>query len=102
MNWADQLRWRERIHQQYPNLWTLRIVRKRLPFILSRLKDGESVLEIGAFNRSLEERMKKYYPRILYRSLDIDPSHRHDYRSLEEVKERFDLVLLFEVIEHLD
>ena len=102
MNWADQLRWRERIHHQYPSLWTLRIVRKRLPFILSRLKDGESVLEIGAFDRSLEERIKKYYPRILYRSLDIDPSPRHDYRSLEEVKERFDLVLLFEVIEHLD
>src|SRR3989304_1157938 len=102
MQWSEQVLWREKVHRQYPNLWTLRIVRKRLPFILRHLKDGESVLEIGAFDRSLEERLKKSYPRILYKSLDIDPSYRHDYNSFDEVKERFDLVLLFEVIEHLD
>jgi SAM-dependent methyltransferase len=33
--------------------------------------------------------------------MDIDPSYRHDYFSLEEIKETFDMVLLFEVIEHL-
>jgi SAM-dependent methyltransferase len=102
MKWSEQLSWREKVHQRYPAIWSLKIVRKRLPFILGRLKDGESVLEIGAFDRSLAERLKKSYPRILYRSLDIDPSYPHDYNSLDEVKERFDLVLLFEVIEHLD
>jgi SAM-dependent methyltransferase len=102
MHWGEQSRWREKVHQRYPAIWNLRIVKKRLPFILRHLKDGESVLEIGAFDRSLGERLKKYYPRILYKSLDIDPSYRHDYSSFEEVKERFDLVLLFEVIEHLD
>jgi SAM-dependent methyltransferase len=66
------------------------------------LKDGAAVLEIGAYNRDLEGRIKKYYPHILYKSLDIDPSYQHDYTSLEEVKEEFDMVLLFEVIEHLD
>jgi SAM-dependent methyltransferase len=77
-------------------------VRKRLPFILRYLKDGESVLEIGAYTRELEGRMKKYHPLLLYKSLDIDPSYQHDYISLEEIKEKFDMVLLFELIEHLD
>lgn len=102
VHWGDRLYWREKVHQQYPEIWDLRIVRKRVPFILRYLRDGESVLEIGAFNRSLEERLKRYYPRILYKSLDIDPSYQHDYTSFEEVREKFDMVLLFEVIEHLD
>jgi SAM-dependent methyltransferase len=77
-------------------------VRKRLPFILRYLKDGEAVLEIGAYNRDLGGRIKKYYPRIIYKSMDIDPSYYHDYSSLEEIRETFDMVLLFEVIEHLN
>lgn len=102
MHWGEKVRWREKVHQQYPEIWDLRIVRKRLPFILKYLKDGEAILEIGAYDRGLGGRIKKYYPHILYKSLDIDPSYQHDYTSIEEVKEEFDMVLLFEVIEHLD
>ena len=102
MQWGEQFQWRERVHRQYPGLWDLKIVRKRLPFILKYLKDGEVVLEIGAFDRSLEGRLKQFCPRMLYRSLDIDPTYSHEYTSLEQVQETFDLVLLFEVIEHLD
>ena len=102
VHWGEQVKWREKIHQQYPEVWNLRIVRKRLPFILKYLREGESVLEIGAYDRELGGRIKKYHPHILYKSLDIDPSYQHDYTSLGEVKEEFDMVLLFEVIEHLD
>lgn len=102
MRWSEQLRWREKVHEAYPDLRSLKIVRKRLPFLLEHLKNGETVLEIGAFNRELGERIKQYYPQTSYQSVDIDPTYSHDYSSLEEVKERFDLVLLFEVIEHLD
>jgi len=101
MNWSEQLRLRERVHQQYPDLWTLKIVKKRLPIILKYLKDGEALLEVGASNRDLEGRIKRHYPQILYKSLDIDPSYPHDYSSFEEIQETFDMVLLFEVIEHL-
>jgi len=102
MKWSEQLLFREKVHQQYPNIWSLRIVRKRLPFVLKYLKDGEAVLEIGAHNRELGERIKKQNPRILYRSMDIDPTYPHDYHSFEEIREKFDMVLLFEVIEHLN
>jgi len=102
MDWGEQFQWREKVHQQYPEVWDLRIVRKRLPFILKYLREGESVLEIGAYDRELGSRIRKYRPRTLYKSLDIDPSYQHDYTSIEEVKEEFDMVLLFEVIEHLD
>jgi SAM-dependent methyltransferase len=102
MSWSEQLALRERVHERYPEIWDLRIVRKRLPLILGHLRNGESVLEIGAYNRDLERRIRRHYPEVRYKSLDIDPALPHDYRSFDEVSERFDLVFLFEVIEHLD
>jgi SAM-dependent methyltransferase len=102
MNWGEQIQWREKVHQQYPDIWDMGIVKKRLPFILKYLKDGESVLEIGAHDRKLGDRIKKHFPHVLYKSLDIDPSYSHDYTSMDEVKEEFNMVLLFELIEHLD
>jgi len=102
MHWGEQFEWREKVHQRYHYIWGLKIVKKRLPFILKYLKDGESVLEIGAHNRGLEPRIKEYCPHILYKSMDIDPTYAHDYSSFQQIKEKFDMVLLFEVIEHLD
>jgi len=102
MDWGEQFKWRGKVHERYPEVWNLRMVRKRLPFILKYIKDGEAVLDIGAFDRSLGERLRKDRPAIVYKSLDIDPTYHHDYLSLDQVQERFDLVLLFEVIEHLD
>ena len=102
MEWGEQFKWREKVHERYSEIWDLKIVRKRLPFILKYLKDGESVLEIGAFDRSLGQRLKNDRPAIFYKSLDIDPTYHHDYFSLDQVQERFDLILLFEVIEHLE
>jgi hypothetical protein len=90
VHWGEQFQWREKVHQRYPELWDLKIVRKRLPFVLKYLKDGEWVLEIGAFDRSLESRLKQFRPQILYKSLDIDPTYRHDYTSLDQVHEKFD------------
>lgn len=102
VKWSEQLQWREKIHHQYPGIWDLKIVRKRLPFILRYLREGEAVLEIGAFDREFGGRIRRHYPKVLYRSMDIDTSYVHDYTSLEEVKDQFDMILLFEVIEHLD
>jgi SAM-dependent methyltransferase len=73
-----------------------------VPFVSRQIKDGESVLEIGAFNRDLGQRLKRIHPHIRYKSLDADSSFPHDYFSFDEIDETFDVVLLFEVIEHFD
>lgn len=101
MSWSEQLSLRERVHERYPEIWDLPIVRKRLPLILRYLRDGETVLEIGAHNRELEGRIGRHYPSVRYKSLDIDLALPHDYRNFDEITEAFDMVLLFEVIEHL-
>jgi SAM-dependent methyltransferase len=101
MEWSERSQWRQKIHERYRDLWDLKLVRKKLPITLRYLKDGETVLEIGAFNRDLEVKIKKIYHRVVYKSMDIDPAYPHDYSSFKEIRETFDMVLLFEVIEHL-
>jgi len=102
VSWSGRFAWREKVHERYPEVWDLKLVRKRLPYIASHIQDGESVLEIGASNRRLEKRLKAFHPRLRYQSMDIDPAYPHDYASYEDIRETFDVVLLFEVIEHVD
>ncbi len=102
LSWSSIFRNRAEIHKEYPSIWDLKIVRKRLPFILKYIKDGDKILDIGSSSRDLEGRIKKYLPQIIYKSMDIDREMNHDYYSLDEIKEVFDVILLFEVIEHLD
>jgi hypothetical protein len=64
-NWGEQFKARGKVHQRYPEVWNLRMVRKRLPLILKYLKDGEAVLDIGAFDRSMGDRLKKDRPAIV-------------------------------------
>ena len=102
LSWSSIFRNRADIHNIYPDIWDLKIIRKRLPFILKYIKDENKILDIGASSRDLEIRIKKHRPQIVYKSMDIDREGVHDYYSLDEVEETFDVVFLFEVIEHLD
>jgi len=70
--------------------------------MLRYINDGDKILDIGASSRDLENRIKKHRPQVVYKTMDIDREGVHDYYSLDEVEETFDVVLLFEVIEHLD
>jgi len=60
MDWGEQILWREKVHQRYPDVWDMGIVKKRLPFILKHLKDVESVIEIGPHDRKLGDQISHH------------------------------------------
>jgi SAM-dependent methyltransferase len=101
LSWSKLFEYREQIHYRYPEIWDLRILRKRFPLMVKTIQDSEKVLDIGASNRNLQERLKRHFPKLIYKSMDIDREQFHDFYSLEEIQESFDVVFLFEVIEHL-
>jgi SAM-dependent methyltransferase len=101
-SWSRLFEHRDKIHEKYPEIWDLKILRKRFPLMLEMIRDGERVLDMGASNRNLESRLKRHFPSLIYKSMDIDRERFHDFYSLEEIRECFDVVFLFEVIEHLD
>ena len=102
VSWSKLFTYRDEIHGRYPEIWDLKILRKRFPLMLENIRDGEKILDIGASNRNLEERLKRHYPNLIYKSMDVDRGQVHDFYSLEEIQETFDVVFLFEVIEHLE
>jgi len=101
-SWSKLFEYRDQIHQYYPVIWDLKILRKRFPLMVKMIQDGEKVLDIGASHRNLQERLKRHFPKLIYKSMDIDREQFHDFYSLEEIQESFDVIFLFEVIEHLN
>ncbi len=102
ISWSRFFGYRDEIHDRYPEIWDLKILRKRFPLMLKTIQDGERILDIGASNRNLEGRLKRHFPNLIYKSMDIDREQFHDFYSMEEIQETFDVVFLFEVIEHLE
>ncbi len=102
VSWSKLFECREQVHQMYRDIWDIRILRKRFPLMVRTIGDGERILDIGASNRNLEKRLKRHFPNLIYKSMDIDREQIHDFYSMEEIRETFDVVFLFEVIEHLD
>ncbi len=89
-------------HRQFPDFWKLPLVKNRSSLLRRILKDGDRLLDVGAYNRSLEEKIKRMGKKIVYKSMDMDRSLPHDYYNLDEIDESFDFVLLLEVLEHLN
>lgn len=102
ISWSKLFHYRDQIHEKYPEVWGLKILRKRFPLMVRNIRDGEKILDIGASNRNLEGRLKRHYPNLIYKSMDVDREQSHDFYSLDEIQGTFDVVFLFEVIEHLD
>jgi SAM-dependent methyltransferase len=101
-SWSKLFEYRLKIHERYPDIWDLKILRKRFPLMVETIRDGEKVLDIGASNRNLDARLKGHFPNLVYKSMDIDQEHFHDFYNLNEIRESFDVIFLFEVIEHLE
>ncbi|MGZ3568709.1 MAG: class I SAM-dependent methyltransferase [Thermodesulfobacteriota bacterium] len=102
ISWSRLFDYRDQIHVRYREIWDLKILRKRFPLMVKNIRNGEKILDIGASNRNLEERLKRHYPNLIYKSMDVDRKQSHDFYSIEEIRETFDVVFLFEVIEHLE
>ncbi|MBI5560482.1 MAG: hypothetical protein HY883_04345 [Deltaproteobacteria bacterium] len=92
---------RRAIRQSYPSVYNIRIRKKLLDVIMEELKGNESILDVGASTRSMGEKVGKRFPSVTYRTMDIDTSSTHDYHSLDVIMERFDMVVLSEVVELL-
>jgi 2-polyprenyl-3-methyl-5-hydroxy-6-metoxy-1,4-benzoquinol methylase len=102
IDWSELISCRDKIHQRYPKIWALKLIKRPSWLLKRQLRPGMRILEVGASDKRMRKMVREVYPDIHYKSMDIDRSRPHDYYSLDEIKEQFDLVILFEVIEHLE
>lgn len=102
LKWSQIINYRDQIHKRYPKIWDLKLI-KRPSWLLKKLvRPGMRILDVGASDKRMQKRVTDVYPDIAYKSMDVDCSVPHDYYSLTDITEHFNLIILFEVIEHLE
>jgi len=99
--WLQYAHYRSGFKKRWPTIWHLPIVTNPFAMLANYIKQPEAVLDVGATDRVWEPAIRNLWPGACYRSLDLDRTNRHDYYSFDAVDMRFDLVLCFEVLEHL-
>jgi SAM-dependent methyltransferase len=101
VSWLTFARCRERFRARWPSVFRLRLVRDHFHLLRRSGLVIQSMLDVGATDRVHEQKAKQLLPGVEYRSLDIDRTNQHDYHDFADVDRTFDLVTLFEVVEHL-
>jgi hypothetical protein len=101
-SWSIFYAYRKRAKKLYPSVYDLKIRKKLLDIIVEELHEGAKVLDVGASTRALGEKIIHRFPSVTFKTMDIDRVQHHDYYSLDEISESFDMIILSEVIEHLE
>jgi len=102
IKWNDVMKGRTLAGRTLPHLLKLPIVKNSWEMVAGLIKDGDSVLDIGANERGLKDWLEQKGLKVKYYSCDIDRSMQHDYYDLNDITSTFDVIVAFEVIEHID
>ncbi len=98
--WSSLHERRRALERRWPSVFDLPLARRASALVLAEARPGMRVLEAGAGDRRLKERLEAAAPGLEYRSADPDPAHPHDWSSIEDATGTFDLVFALELIEH--
>jgi len=101
IEWSRLFQEREKIHNRYKEVWDIPLIKRRKQILKRFLKNGMSILDVGAGMKGIKEEIEQLGIQIDYKSMDIDRSIDHDFYDIHDIHESFDCIMLFEVIEHL-
>lgn len=102
VSWSKFYSLRKKMRRAYPSVFDIKITKKMLDVVIGELRGKDKILDVGASDRTLGEKITTRSPSIIYKTMDIDREQSHDYYSLDEISESFDIIILSEVIEHLE
>lgn len=70
-------------------------------FWFNEIKNSSSVLDFGAGDLLFKEFVLNKGFEWVYKTLDVNTIFDYDYHNIDEIKETFDCICAFEVIEHI-
>lgn len=101
-SWRTLIEHKDEVRKRFPKVWDLPLTTRHGAPIKSFLRNGMRVLDYGAGSERFGRKFLEGFADVHYRTLDIDPARTPDYQNRDEVDETFDLILLIEVLEHMD
>ena len=102
-SWSEQYQRRKDAERGFgKNVFALPLAKRASDILVNVVRDGWSVLEVGAGDRRMADLLRGQRSEIRYQSMDPDPVGQHDFSTLKEVSDQFDCVFAFEVVEHLE
>jgi|DEB0MinimDraft_6_1074348.scaffolds.fasta_scaffold62309_2 SAM-dependent methyltransferase len=101
IDWQQLYRCRQSVADQFGDIWSVPVARRYHQVLAKHGRGGIRLLEVGAGDRALKDKMQGYWGDFSYRSCDIDPTYQHDFDDIEAVEGDFELICAFELIEHL-
>ncbi len=101
INWSELYAARRRIQQRYRKIWNVPIDKRYASVLFKHGFDGSNILEMGAGSRGLQRRISDWWPSSSYKSYDIDTNTKQDYYKLEDIEGQYEMVCMFEVVEHV-
>ncbi|MFN3237101.1 MAG: class I SAM-dependent methyltransferase [Pseudomonadales bacterium] len=101
IDWQQLYQQRKAAAKKFGSIWQVPL-RKRYHTVLAELGEANiSLLEVGAGDRALQQTMSRYWGAFSYASCDIDATFEHDFASTKDLRGEYDLVAIFEMIEHV-
>jgi SAM-dependent methyltransferase len=91
-------------YYEVPADWRERLPRKRsrpAELLRTNLEHASTILDVGAGNRSYKDVLASIGIKGSYKSVDTDAMFPHDYTDFMQVRDRFDAILMLELLEHL-
>lgn len=101
ISWSELYAARRRVQKRYRKIWNLPIAKRYSTVLHAYGNDGARVLEVGAGSRGLREKLLQWWPNTQYKSYDIDPNTEQDFHDLDKIAGEYDIICMFEVIEHV-
>jgi len=102
LSWSAYSEGRKEFHEKYKRWYNVPVVRNGRKFALKHIGRNCKVLDIGAGDKNFYRlHLKTAGFSGIYKSMDTDKKCKHDYYDLKEIKETFAVVVMFEVVEHM-
>lgn len=101
INWSSIKEGRNSVKGKFPRILKVPIISDAKKALFDLIPEGGSVLDVGANDRNIEDYLSKRTKKVNYKSFDVDRSLPHDFYSFDEIIDDFDVIVSFEVVEHL-
>lgn len=102
IDWQNLYQHRKAVEKSFGSIWQLPIQKRYHQVLAKQGAKGVSVLEVGAGDRALQKTMQRYWGDFSYVSCDIDPTYQHEFAFSGDIEGEYDLVAIFEMIEHVN